>query len=150
MKAYELNFYDKCGSTTTREERIIIEANSLDEAREKAYNMPQARKYDNLIVREYIDGMACYGVEVLGIEYWKGKQDSHKIDIILFFNAKSESDVRRYVNNNYIGKYSHSHTYYNGKKLYEECNQDGQDCRLSRIIKIYQCGCISNNLQTIS
>ena len=98
MKKYELNYYDKCGCTTTRQEKIIIEANSLEEARDKGYGLPQARRYDNLIVGEYIEGMACYGVEIEGLQYWKGKQGTHKVDIRLFFNAKSESDVRRYVN----------------------------------------------------
>lgn len=149
MKKYKLDFYDKCGCTTTREERIIVEANSLDEAREKGYSLPQAKRYDNLMVGEYIEGMACYGVEILGVEYWKGKQDAHKVDIRLFFNAKSESDVRRYVNNNYIGKYSHAHTYNNGNALYESCRQEGQDCKLSRIVEIYQCGSMQEHLQTI-
>lgn len=150
MKKFELDFYDKCGSTTTRQEKIIIEANSLDEARDKAYNLPQAKRYDNLIVGEYIEGMACYGVEIEGLEYWKGQRDyQHKVDIRLFFNAKSESDVRRYVNKNFISYYSHAHTYTQGNKLYENVRKDGQDTLLKRIVQIYQIGQAESHLQTI-
>lgn len=149
MKKYKLDFYDKCGCTTTREERIIIEANSLDEAREKAYSLPQARRYDNLIVGEYIEGMALYGVEILGVEYWEGKQAGYNVEIYLSFNAKSESDVRRYVNNNYIGKYSHSHTYYREGALYEDVRKDGQDTLLKRIVDIHQMGVPVKHLPTI-
>ena len=149
MKKYELNYYDKCGCTTTRQEKIIIEANSLEEARDKGYGLPQARRYDNLMVGEYIEGMACYGVEIEGLQYWKGKQGTHKVDIRLFFNAKSESDVRRYVNQNFIGYYSHAYTYTQRDKLYEDVRKDGQDTLLKRIVDIYQIGQAQAHLQTI-
>ena len=150
MKKFELDFYDKCGNTTTRQERIIIEANSLDEARDKAYNLPQAKRYDNLIVGEYIEGMACYGVEIEGLEYWKGQRDyQHKQDIRLFFNAKSENDIRRYYVNNLMGKYSHAHTYRQKDELYDDLRKEGQDTMLGKIVDIYQIGQAQAHLQTI-
>jgi hypothetical protein len=150
MKKYELDFYDKCGCTTTREEKIIIEANSLDEARDKAYNLPQARRYDNLMVREYIEGLASYGVEIIGVSYFKGKTDSrYKQDIRLFFNAKSENDIRRYYVNNLMGKYSHTFTYRQGNELYDDLRKEGQDTMLGKIVEIYQIGQARAHLQTI-
>lgn len=149
MKKYELNYYDRCGCTTTRQEKIIIEANSLEEARDKGYDLPQARRYDNLMVGEYIEGMASYGVGILGIEYINGKQASHKVDIRLFFNAKSENELIRYIYKNYIGKYSHSYTYRYGNELYENCRNEGQDCKLSSIIETYQIGGPINHWPTI-
>jgi hypothetical protein len=150
MKKYELNFYDKCGNTTTREEKIIIEADSLDEAKEKAYKLPQVRKYDNLIVGEYIDGMACYGVQIRGVEYYNGKASySHKAEVCIWLNAKSEEEIRRYFRKEMAHKFSHRYTYDDNGKLYDECKKEGQDLMLAEIIKIYQIGKAIERFKTI-
>lgn len=150
MKKYELNYYDRCGCTTTRQEKIIIEANSLEEARDKGYDLPQARRYDNLMVGEYIEGIACYGVQIRGVEYYNGKANySHKAEICICLNAKNEEEIRRYFRRKMAYKFSHSYTYNDNGELYEECRKEGQDLRLAEIIKIYQIGRARENLQTI-
>lgn len=150
MKKYQLAYYDKIGNTTTRQEKIIIEANSLDEARDKGYDLPQRFNYDNLLVSEYIEGLASYGVEIIGVSYFKGKIDfQHKQDIRLFFNAKSENDIRRYYVNNLMGKYSHTFTYRQGNELYDDLRKEGQDTMLGKIVQIYQIGQEQTHLQTI-
>lgn len=150
MKKYQLEYYDKIGNTTTRKEKIIIEANSLDDARDKGYDLPQSFKYDNLLVSEYIEGLASYGVEIIGVSYFKGKIDfQYKQDIRLFFNAKSENDIRRYYVNNLMGKYSHAYTYRQNDELYDDLRKEGQDTMLGKIVDIYQIGQAKAHLQTI-
>lgn len=138
---YKLDFYDKVEQTTTRRERVIVDANSVEQANDIAKDLPQYKKYDHLLISEYHDGVACYCIVVLGRCYINGKLDPHhKTEARLYFNCKNEQEAIRYYHKHYYGKYTHSYTFHSKDKLYDDMRTDGQDTKLDYIIDSYQFG----------
>ena len=134
LKEFDINFND--GPNSNRSERLIIKAHNSDEAMEKVYTMPQARKYDNVIVSEIIPGKTAYMVAFKYDYVFGGKVDSNKSSEYIAFNANNASEARRAYNKKYLGKYFKG--IYPDKDNVQEKIPDARGGKYGNVFDVYQ------------
>jgi hypothetical protein len=117
---YVATFHD--GHMVNRKERVIITADNIDDAVDKAYDLPQANHYKNVNVTYYQDGLGVYNVEYDLID------NNKHIDEYQPVIALSPSQAKTYFNKKYRGKYTDSSR--NIKSVHDK-KQSEYDCRIN-------------------
>ena len=156
---YQLTFTNGPGSND--KSVVIVDAKDSKDAMNQAYRMPQttSRRYSNVWVQEYNDGVKSFGC-VLNTELiWNGKPDGrNKGEIIVFVNANDKPDVVRWARRNTVGKYIHTYEFIQtpftdnkGKQwFFDEPVKEGQDWRVTGIKEVYYVGSEDPNYLTVS
>ena len=136
-KEFEATFHD--GPNSDRKERVIIKAKDVDDAMEKAYRMPQAKRYSDVIVGERVSGLTAYMVVFHYNYVFQGKVDSKQGEDRLVFNAESEYQAKAAYNKKYLGKYFK--WLYPGKdNILSEPPTDIQGGKYGRVFDVHQFG----------
>lgn len=104
LKEFDVIFSN--GPNSRDFERVIVKARDMDEVFKKANKMPQAKRYDNIIVNERTKGTVAYFVAFDYNIVFKGKVvDSLVGEGRIAFNADNENEAKRAYNKKYMGKY---------------------------------------------
>lgn len=113
---FEAEFYtkDAAGIGTIASTKVIIEADNLDEAMDKAYKLPESRRYDNVMVSSYTsDRLQVYMINAQ-VKIYKNRFNSDKHsylsypgdnEIYVSIKAPSENAARNYYCHNLWGNY---------------------------------------------
>ena len=137
LKEFDVTFYD--GPNSDKSERLIIKAHSSDEAMDKAYDMPQAKRYDNVIVGERATGLTSYIVAFYANRVFNGKVENYVSEERLIFNAENESQAKAAYNKKYLGKY-YKWLYPSRENVLSEPPTDIQGGKYGRVFDVYQSG----------
>lgn len=136
LHTYKAIFHD--GPLSNRKETVLIKANSSTEAQEKAYEMPQSKKYDNLIVSEFDDKVAGYMVNFVGETFINGERTpQYDVDEYLALKSTSESDAHDFYMRKYYGKYCNSNVF-DKTKIQDSAPDSYQYIKCGRVKEVYQ------------
>lgn len=137
LKEFDVVFSD--GPNSNGSERVIVKAHDTDEASKKAYNMPQAKRYDNVIVSERAKGNVAYIVAFNYNYVINGKVDSRVGEGRIVFNADNENEAKRAYNKKYRGKYFDDVNPGKGNIL-DDIPTKNQGGKYGKVFDVYQLG----------
>lgn len=104
---YRITFHD--GPLGNRQKTVDIYAESLDEARQQGYQMPEARNrlYDNMMIHQVPEGPSVIGIEfefeMKSPPFYENGKD------YLFIRANSEAEALQYYNTHFLAQRYSSH-----------------------------------------
>ena len=100
MRKYRITFHD--GPEGHRSKNVDVLADSFDDARRQARQMPEAR---NRLYSDMIIGQIPEGPSVIGIEFeWTSPYISGVCTGYLFIKANDEAEAVKYYNEHFKGK----------------------------------------------
>lgn len=99
---YRITFHD--GPNGNRQKTVDIYAESLEDARKRAYQLPEARNrlYDNMMISQVPEGPSVIGIE---FKYEMHRPPFHQEGKdYLFIRANSEAEALQYYNDHFWGR----------------------------------------------
>ena len=134
MKKYNALFRTGVGG---EHKRVVIEAENSDEAIKKAYNMPEAYYYEEVMISERGEGTAAYYISYNYNYVFDGKVSDEIGENWIPINAENEEEAAAAWKKLFSGKYF-KWLYPGEKNILDEIPTKTQGGKYGKIIEVFQ------------